>query len=198
VYALVAALAYPWSYGLLPDRDGNNFQKSIVETAAENLQLAKWGYWGSTGNRRWAQTEAEMALIDTLRREIASGRITPATHVAHLTPFIRLFEDVVLFSVYTGINDDPYITNYVPDPSVVGGRIRPIETFAHVLEKEPPTYIVVHHTTINGAHVDDGILAGISFDDYDALFDRDGVRLLRRRTSDTRASASPVYPRCVS
>jgi hypothetical protein len=91
-----------------------------------------------------------------------------------------MYRDVVLFSVYTGINDDPYIANYVADRSSDGGRIRPIEKALEVLAEQPP-YVLVHDTTTEGTKLKDLVPGLPELTDYEELFNRDGVRLLRAR-----------------
>lgn len=168
LFALLALLFFPWK----EYADPNYHQHSIAESWAYQLELAKGGYWGSTGDRRWAQSPAELELAEVLRGEVAAGRITPATHIVHLTPFVILFHDNVLFSVYTGINDDPYVADYKLDRSIAGGRMRPIEQVYARLAQRPP-YVVIHD--------DPDPLAAAALEGYDRLFDRDGVRLLRER-----------------
>jgi hypothetical protein len=86
--------------------------------------------------------------------------------------------DVVLFSVFTGINDDPYVadkTYRLDVGGTAGSRLRRAEPAAvqEALAKRPP-YIVTHEDPVP--------LPGEAVGDYEELFHRDGVRLLRRRT----------------
>ncbi len=176
--ALLVALFYPWG----PQQDPNSHHQSIAEMWAQQAALAKGGYWGSAGHRRWAQTEAELELSRILRAEVDAGRITFATHVLHVEPFVLLNQDVVLFSVYTGINDDTYIyKDWEPDISNVGGRVFPRRELPAALAKRPP-YVVVHDATGNNLHlpVEGRQMIATALPDYEEMFAADGVRLLRR------------------
>jgi hypothetical protein len=104
-------------------------------------------------------------------REVEAGRITPATHVVHLSAFITLYQDVLLFSVYTGINDDPYLTNHAFNSSDAGSRLRPIEE-VHARLAERPPYVVIHNDLPVG-------LAPDALRGYEEIFNQDGIRLLR-------------------
>ncbi|MBI3770608.1 MAG: hypothetical protein HY271_19230 [Deltaproteobacteria bacterium] len=190
VFGLVALLFYPWK-DVSQHPDPNYHQHSIAEAYAFELQLAKGGYWGATGHRRWAQSAAELELVDVLRAEIAAGRITLATHIVHLAPDILLYQDNVLFSVYTGINDDGYLANYEFDRSIAGGRLHPIAQLDAALAKRPP-YIVLHESTSNGRKLYDVMprLPSEVLQDYEEIFNRDGVRLLRDRALAPQARES--------
>lgn len=181
VYALVALLFFPWKDGST-NPDPNYNQHSIAEAYAYSLQLSKNGYWGSTGHRRWGQSAAELEIADILRGEIAAGRITLATHVLHISPHIILYQDNVLFSVYTGINDDGYVERYEFDRSIAGGRLRPIAELPNALERRPP-YVVIHESTASGDHLYQSMapLTSEALPGYEELLNRDGVRLLRDR-----------------
>ncbi len=176
--AVLVALFYPWG----PLENPNYHAQSIAERWAQQAALAKGGYWSSTGHVRWAQSSAELALSRRLREEVAAGRITFDTHVLHVEPFVLLNEDVVLFSVYTGIDDDTYIAgDWEPDISNIGGRIYPNHELARGLAARPP-YVVVHDRTRNGRTlpVATRVMIANALPDYDEIFAEDGVRLLRR------------------
>jgi len=175
---VLAFLFFPWRDRLDPSlgpagqtADPNYHQHSISEAWAYQMETGKRGHWGNTRDRRWAQSPAELELAEVLRGEVAAGRITPATHVVHLSAFVSLYQDVLLFSVYTGINDDPYLTNHVFNPSDAGSRLRPIEE-VHARLAERPPYVVIH----NEPSVQ---LAPEALHGYEEIFNRDGVRLLR-------------------
>jgi hypothetical protein len=177
-FALVALLFYPWG----PMEDPNYHQQSIAETWAQQAALARGGYWGSTGHRRWGQTPAEFEVARVLRAEIDAGRIGFETHVTHIEPYVVLYEDAVLFSVYTGINDDSYIAgDWEPDISNVGGRVFPKSEIPAALARRPP-YVVVHDKTRNNRTLPEptAALVASTLGDYEELFKDDGVRLLRR------------------
>jgi hypothetical protein len=175
--AVVLALFYPWA----PLVDPNSHHQSIAEAWAQELALAKGGYWA--GHRRWAQTPAQFALSRLLQDEIAAGRIGFATHIVHVEPFVLLNENVVLFSVYTGIDDDTYIydAKWEPDISNVGGRVHPRRELDAALAARPP-YVVVHDRTHSGRilPVDGRAMIAEAVPDYEEIFSDDGVRLLRR------------------
>lgn len=175
----LAALFHPWG----PDDDPNSHQQSIAEAWAQQSALARGGYWGETGDRRWAQTPAERALVVRLQEEVRAGRITFATHVVHVEPSVVLYEDVVLFSVFTGIDDDTYVAGrWTPDKSNVGGRVLPRRELDAALQRRPP-YVVVHEQqTRRGRHVpvETIDLLARALAGYEEIFAEDGVRLLRR------------------
>jgi hypothetical protein len=176
--ALMAALFYPWG----PLEDPNYHQQSIAEGWAQQTALAKGGYWGSTGHRRFAQSDAEREVARLLMTEVDAGRITFDTHVLHVEPYVVLYEDVVLFSIYTGINDDTYVVaDWEPDISNVGGRIYPRRELPAALAKRPP-YVVVHDRTKNARTLPEvgAEMVATALPDYEEIFADDGVRVLRR------------------
>lgn len=190
-YLFLALLFFPWRerYWVTQDpgyADPNYHQHSITESWAYQLEAGKQGYWGSTRDRRWAQGEAEFKLFALLREEIAAGRITTDTHIVHLGPYTYLYKDNLLFSVFTGINGDLYITNYEPDWSIAGGRIRPIEEVAARIAERPP-YVAIHVRADPDASNVDPTPFATGLDEYVEIFNQDGVRLLRhepRRVSE--------------
>ena len=197
VFVVLALLFFPWrdrvigTYDPLALADPNYFQHSIAEGWALNLATGKGGYWGSTRDRRWAQGEAEFELAEVLRGEIAAGRITPSTHIVHLGPFTYLYKDNLLFSVYTGINDDLYMTNFVFDRAGAGSRLRPIEEVRERLAQRPP-YVAIHTRDDSAPeNIDPTPFAG-ELPGYTEIFNRDGVRLLRNDSPDARDAGPPV------
>jgi hypothetical protein len=181
VYGLLLLLIFPWKNYRDP-ADPNYNQHSIVEGWAFQLELAKGGYWGATGHRRWAQSDAELALAQVLRDEVAAGRITLATHVVQAGPYILLYQDNVIFAVYTGINSDGYVADYKFDRSIAGGRLRPAEELPARLAEHPP-YVVLHEHTKNATHLYDKMapLPPDALAGYDEIFNQDGVRLFRSK-----------------
>jgi hypothetical protein len=171
-------LWFPWQYGAPPFRDPNYDQVSIAELWMQHLGYAKEGYWGSTGDRRWAQSPAEFALIAMIQQEIVAGRITPATHVAHLTPYVYLYQDTLLYSVYTGVNDDMYVAEYQFDYSNAGGRFYPAAKIHAALAARVP-YVVIHDRTVNGRVLTDTFPDVLDLRGYRCLFESDGLRLFR-------------------
>lgn len=177
-FAVVAMLFWPWG----ENQDPNYYQQSIAGMWAEQAALAKGGYWGSTGHRRWGQSAQQLELARVLRDEIDAGRITFDTHVTHLEPYVVLYEDTILFSVYTGINDDTYVAGeWEPDISNVGGRVFPKREIRAALASRPP-YVVVHDRTRNNRTLPEetSALVARTLGDYDEIFADDGMRLLRR------------------
>ncbi len=172
VAMVLALVVFPWSQH--PERDPQYNEHSLAEEGALDWQIAKLGWWGGTPDTRWAQSRAELALSETLRNEIRAGRITSATHIVHVTPHTIMWQDVVLFSVYTGIDDDLYVEN----PSApldlggtAGSRLHPVSMLPDAIAKRPP-YIVVHNDPP----------AGITLPPpgYDVIFNEDNIRLFRR------------------
>jgi hypothetical protein len=183
LYAALLLVSFPWrEKWVFPLEPGfanpDQHQHSLAEAWAYQLENGKQGYWGNSRDRRWAQSEAELEAAEVLRREVARGRITLDTHIVHLGPFQYLYKDNFLFSVYTGINDDGYITRYKFDWSIAGGRLRPIEDVAARLATNPP-YVAVHtRDDTDEDNVDPAPFAG-SLKGYTQIFNRDGVRLYR-------------------
>lgn len=177
-WAVVGILFYPWGENQNP----NYYQQSLAGAWAEQAAVAKGGYWGSTGHRRWGQSEPQLELARVLRREIDAGRIGFDTHVTHLEPYVVLYEDTILFSVYTGINDDTYIAlEWEPDISNVGGRVFPRREIPAALARRPP-YVVVHDKTRNNRILpaETTALVASTLGDYEVIFAEDGMRVLRR------------------
>ena len=178
-YALVAAVLVP-THGRTTHPDPNYHQHSIADAWGYQLEIAKCGYWGATGHRRWAQTPAQLTIAKLLRDEVQAGRITPSTHVVQVGPYILLYQDNVVFALYTGIKSDGYVAGYIFDRSIAGGRLRPAEQFPARLAERPP-YVVIHETTRNAVRLYDTMppLPSDALDHYDEIFVGDGVRLFR-------------------
>jgi hypothetical protein len=101
------------------------------------------------------------------------------TSVAHLGPYTYLYKDNFLFTVYTGINGDCYITNYKFDWSIAGGRLRSIADWPARLATTPP-YIAIHRREDPGdpANIDPTPFAG-DLSEYTEIFNKGTVRLYR-------------------
>ena len=185
VWLVVFLVVFPWREKWLYPQPGtadpNYHQHGLAEAWAYQLENGKSGYWGGTRDRRWAQSPAELEAAEILRQEIAAGRITMDTHIPHLGPLQYLYKDNFLFSVYTGINDDGYITNYQFDWSIAGGRLRPIDQWPARLATKPP-YIAIHSRDdpSQADNIDPFPFAG-DLSEYEELFNREGVRLYRRK-----------------
>jgi hypothetical protein len=172
---LVAFLVIPWApraaaklnYGECAKttiRDPNYNSIAWAEAIGQYLAIAKVGYW----NPRWAQYPAERALYDLLRLEVEAGRVTADTHIVHVAPIVYLFQDTILFSVFVGINGDLYMANYMPDKSIVGGRVRPIEMAPDVIAKRP-RYVVVHEKTHSGHALTPEVLESLPLEGYEEM-----------------------------
>ncbi len=182
VAALLVLVVFPWSQH--PELDMEYHEHSLAAEGAWNWQLAKQGWWGSTLDARWAQSPAELGLSETLRYEIRAGRITLATHIVHITPNTIMWKDVLLFSVYTGINDDLYVENPsepLDQGGTAGSRLYPVSMLPDAIAKRP-AYIVVH----------DDPPAGLTLPPpgYDEIFNEDNVVLFRRDDLSPGARAS--------
>jgi hypothetical protein len=142
VAALLALVIFPWTQ---PNVDLGYNEHPVVLEWAKNLYFAKLGWWVKSPDHRWVQSPAELALSEALRAEIRAGRITTQTHIVHVTPRAIIWQDVLLHSVYTGIDDDIYVQ--YPDGDLnkggyAGSRMRPIEMLPAALAANPP-YVVV-------------------------------------------------------
>ncbi len=195
VLLVVWLVAFPWRekwlFPVVGIADPNLHQHALAEAWAYQVENGKSGYWGGTSDRRWAQSPAEFAAFEVLHQEIAAGRITMDTHIAHLGPLQYLYKDNFLFSLYTGINDDGYITHYQFDWSIAGGRLHPIEEWPARLATKPP-YIAIHtrDDPSQADNIDPMPFAG-DLTGYVELFNRDGVRLYRYEGEGTAKAASP-------
>ena len=137
-------LIFPWSQNPSPYLLSYNEHPVAVEWAT-NLCVAKRGWWLASPDHRWVQSPAELSLSEALRAEVRAGRITPATHIVHVTPQAQIWQDVLLHSVFTGIDDDIYVMNLKGDlikGGSAGSRMRPITELPAALARNPP-YIVV-------------------------------------------------------
>lgn len=172
IVVLLALVMVP--IGPPPNQDIAYMEHPLADEWAWEWLLTKQGWWGGTLDTRWAQGPAELALNDVLRAEIRAGRITTRTHIVHITPHTIIFQDVLLFSLYTGIDDDLYVMKPVApldQGDTAGSRLRPISMLPAALAKQPP-YLVVHQQVPPWLTLPP---AG-----YDEIFNRGGVRLFRR------------------
>jgi hypothetical protein len=181
VAALLVLVVFPWSQH--PENDIYYNEHSLAEEWAVDWYNAKLGWWSNSPDRRWAQSPAELRLSDVLRGEIRAGLITPATHIVHVTSHATSWKDVLLHSVFTGIDDDIYVAE--PDSPLDRGayansRTHPIEMLPQALAKRPP-YIVVH----------DAPPAPVALPPpgYDEVFHDDDIRLFRRAGLASAAAA---------
>jgi hypothetical protein len=158
-------------------------EHSLAEQWAINLHDAKVGWWQGTSDSRWVQSTAQARLADTLRAEIASGRITPQTHIVQVTPLNPGWPDVLTFSVFTGINDDPYIVGpHEPfdERGYANSRMRTVAMLPAALSRHPP-YILVRGEPPSWLR--------FSLPEYTEIFNGDDIRLYRLTT------ISPAAPK---
>src|SRR5208282_1536073 len=94
VAVLLALLIFPWSQN--PNVDISYNEHPLAVEWARNLFTAKLGWWLNSPDHRWAQSQRELELSEALRTEIRAGRITPATHIVHVTPQAIIWQDVLL------------------------------------------------------------------------------------------------------
>lgn len=169
-------LFVPWRDRLDPNMppegvaDPNYHQHSISEAWAYQLETGKRGYWGASGDRRWAQTPAELELAQLIRDEIAAGRITMDTHIVHIGPKILLYADNLLFPVYTGVNGDTFPHEHVFDRSIAGSRLTPTSELPKRLATRPP-YVAIHKDPLP--------LPPDALRGYTEIFNKDNVKLYR-------------------
>lgn len=137
LFFLLALLIYPW-HQIKDPVDYDSVEHSVTEHWGFNLETAALGYWAGHTDRRWTFTPEEMGLIEILDAEVAAGRITPATHVLHLSDSISSWT-MVQFPVLTGINDDPIEVQHDPNNLWEGGsRVRGMNQLAAALAERPP------------------------------------------------------------
>jgi len=173
VAALLAFLVFPWSEH--PERDLNYNEHPLADQWAVNWQTAKSGWWLNSPDHRWLQSPDEFALIEKLRGEIAAGRITPATHVIHVAPESVIWKDELLYSLYTGIDDDLYVTRPDGDPDAgpsAGSRMHPIARLPDALAAKPP-YLVIYR--------DAPASLKLPPPGYEEIFRQGEIRLFRRQ-----------------
>ncbi len=171
VLALLSILIYPWHPWQEVSYDYT--EHSIVEEWGIDLGTAARGFWVESHDGRWTMTPADFALVDFLRGEQASGRITTATHVLHIAHDAIVMGDFNRFAVFTGIDDDPMV--YEIDPGDIGwfagSRLRKISELPQALA-ERPAYIL--------EQVSPPAWMKEPPDGYAEVFHRGALRLFRR------------------
>jgi hypothetical protein len=179
---LLTLLIYPFFQH--PELDIMYTEHSLAQEWANDWLIAKQGWWGNTKDTRWAQSPAELELNKVFLEEIREGRITTETHIVHITPNTIMWQDILLFSMYTGVEDDLYLMS--PDPQLgqgptAGSRLYPVSMLPDAIAKRPP-YIVVHNDSPAGLTLPPS--------GYDEIFNKDNVRLFRRDDLSPGATAS--------
>lgn len=137
VFAVLTILMYPWTRAESA-QDYDSLEHAISEQWALNLGRAESGYWAGTTDGRWTIGEDGFALVDVLQKEVRAGRITPATHILHLTDSTSAWglEQVAIF---TGIDDDPIDFHYDPNNIFqAGSRIHGPDDLPAALARRPP------------------------------------------------------------
>ncbi len=171
--AILMILIYPW-YAWRQPVDYDSDEHSIAELWGFNLATAADGYWAGTPDRRWTYGPEEHALLDTIRAEISAGRVTPATHILHLTRSTGAWWSLVQVPVFTGVNDDPIEYEHHPDNLwEAGGRVRGIDSLADALAMRPP-YIFTQTQAPPAMKMPP--------EGYDEIFHRNYMRLYRLRS----------------
>jgi hypothetical protein len=172
VAALLIVLVFPWAQH--PELDIAYNEHSIAEGWARDWYCAKVGWWIYSPDHRWLQSPSEMDLSAALRKEIEAGRITAKTHIVHVTPKAVIWQDVLLHSVYTGVDDDLYVIHPVGDltqGASANSRMKPIDDLPQALAGDPP-YIVSYNEAQNWLSLSPG--------KYDEIFTEGGIHLYRR------------------
>ena len=137
VFVVLTILMYPWTRAESA-QDYDSLEHAISEQWALNLGRAESGYWAGTTDGRWTIGEDGFALVDVLQKEVRAGRITPATHILHLTDSTSAWglEQVAIF---TGIDDDPIDFHYDPNNIFqAGSRIHGPDDLPAALARRPP------------------------------------------------------------
>jgi hypothetical protein len=169
-FAVMTMLIYPWYRSANP-QDYDSDEHAITEQWAFNLARAEHGYWIGTGDGRWTMNPDGLALVDALNREVQAGRITPATHILHLTDTTSAWS-LAQVAIFTGIDDDPLDYHYDPNNLFqAGSRVRGLADLPDALAQRPP-YILEQAPPPYGI--------GDPPNGYVEIFNRGGYRLYRR------------------
>lgn len=168
--ALLTLLIYPWHMVEDPVYY-DSLEHSISEHWGFNLHMAAQGYWAGTADSRWTLDGNGRALVNLLKKEVAAGRITPATHILHLTDQTSAW-GLAQVAIFTGIDDDPIDFHYEPNnPFQAGSRVRGLSDLPAALSHRPP-YILEQCPAPNWV--------GDPPAGYETIFDRANLRLYRR------------------
>ncbi|MGC1397744.1 hypothetical protein [Candidatus Binatus sp.] len=169
-FAVLTILMYPWTRAENP-QDYDSDEHAISEQWAFNLNRAEAGYWAGTHDHRWTLGDDGFALVKLLLTEVSAGRITPATHILHLTDTTSAWglEQVAIF---TGIDDDPIDFGYDPNNLFqAGSRIHGPDDLPAALSRHP-SYILEQCPAPGWM--------GDPPSGYYKIFDRGDLRLYRR------------------
>jgi len=170
LFAVLTILMYPWTRVENPqDYDGD--EHAISEQWAFNLSRAEVGYWVGTPDGRWTIGPDGFALVDVLQQELRAGRITPATHILHLTDSTSAWA-LMQVAIFTGIDDDPYDLHYDPNNLFqAGSRVRGPADLPAALARRPAYILEQCPAPTWMADPPSG---------YEKIFDRGNLRLYRR------------------
>lgn len=170
LFLLLAILIYPWRHYDNP-QDYDSVEHSVSEQWGFNLARALNGYWIGTADGRWLTGRDGFAVVDILRAEVEAGRITPATHILHITDTTSAW-GLLPTAIFTGIDEDPIDLHYDPNNIFeAGSRVHGPADLPAAMARNPE-YIVEQGAAPPG-------LAN-PFRGYDTLFDRGEIRLYRR------------------
>jgi hypothetical protein len=170
LFAVLTILMYPWTRVENP-QDYDSDEHAISEQWAFNLARAKAGYWVGTPDGRWTIGEDGFALVDLLLKEVSDGRITPATHILHVTNDTTVW-GLVQVAIFTGIDDDPIDLKYDPNNLFqAGSRVRGPADLPAAMSRRPP-YILEQCPA--------PAWMGDPPSGYEKIFDRGNLRLYRR------------------
>jgi hypothetical protein len=174
VLALLTLLIYPWHPW--QDVSYDYTAHSITEEWAIGLNTAANGFWAGSHDTKWTMDADDFALVDFLRKEQASGRITTDTHILHIAHDATVLSDFNRYAVFTGIDDDPivYEIGGADIGWFAGSRVRPIYSLRQDLAARPP-YIL--------EQVSPPAFMKEPPDGYDEVFHRGSLRLFRRKVS---------------
>jgi hypothetical protein len=190
LFVLLTLLIYPWRQTKDPVYY-DSVEHAVSEQWAFNLDTAATGYWISDDDHRWKFDRDGWRLIDVLEREVAAGRITPATHILHLTGTISSWS-MVQFAVMTGINDDPIEYQHDPNDQWEGGsRVRGLDQLTAAMNSRPPYVLIQDPPPVGLADSLSGYDL-IYLSDTNLLGGRYATRLYRRR--DLAGFRSPPRP----
>jgi len=170
LFVVLTILMYPWTRVENPqDYDGD--EHAISEQWAFNLSRAEVGYWVGTPDGRWTIGPDGFALVDVLQDELRAGRITPATHILHLTDSTSAW-GLMQVAIFTGIDDDPYDLHYDPNNLFqAGSRVRGPADLPAALARRPAYILEQCPAPAWMADPPSG---------YEKIFDRGNLRLYRR------------------
>jgi hypothetical protein len=131
----------------------------VSETLAIDLRYAERGYWVGYPDPRTIVTPDQTALIETLRAEVAAGRLNADTDVLHVAKSFQQWAATPL-GVFAGVIE----TDAVLDPEVsihtVGGRLFPVGDLGRLLATQRYGYVVWEPDGLSSDLRDEIVAAG--------------------------------------